>query len=214
VAGVQDEPSSPLLVLVVLQCLYYCIHFQQERRIVFYVWWAAMMQNWWNFPFLSIWVRIVPMPPSTVSVPVEAYTIRACVLSDWGYAMMGSVHNILFSNVNASKALPVALLSGSQVCAKSLMWSWKNCYVPQKTLFLPSSEGFWQFRQLSVKFAWLNAECVWILDSWPPCCGKNNCLDFHIPLEVNEFPLLLISFSSCELVYDRYIYLHGEVILS
>jgi hypothetical protein len=46
------------------------------------------------------------MPASTLSVPVETSTIRAYVLSDLRYAMMGSVHNIVLRMLKASNALP------------------------------------------------------------------------------------------------------------
>jgi hypothetical protein len=38
-------------------------------------------------------------------VPVEASRMRVYVLLDLGYAMIGSVHNIVFRILNASKAL-------------------------------------------------------------------------------------------------------------
>ena len=63
---------------------------------------------------------------------VQMHKMQA-VLSDLGYAMIGSEHNIVCRSVNASKGLPVigplmysesflvALFNGSQILAKSLM---------------------------------------------------------------------------------------------
>jgi hypothetical protein len=76
---------------------------------------------------------MAPIPPSSLFVPVYAVTIRAYVLVDLAYAMIGSEHHIAFRIWNASSALPViglftysesfhiALFKDSKILAKSLM---------------------------------------------------------------------------------------------
>ena len=107
----------------------------------------------WNFPCLSIWHRIAPMPPSIESVPVDASTIRAYVLSALGYAMIGSEHNNALRVSNASNGLPVigpfvyseslrvALFNGSQILAKSLMWVLKKLHRPTNDLISSLEDG-------------------------------------------------------------------------
>ncbi len=61
----------------------------------------------WNLPFLSIWQKIAPIPPSIELVNVEASTIRVNVWSALGYAMIVPEHNDALRALNASNGLPV-----------------------------------------------------------------------------------------------------------
>ncbi len=58
----------------------------------------------WNFPSLSICVRIAPSPPSSVAEPVLASTMSAYCLSALGYATTGFEINWRLRVLNALRA--------------------------------------------------------------------------------------------------------------